>query len=86
MDTQINKYVITITFKHNNYDQTSRNLTRHQPKISKLLKSIFKKVVMQVTKNVPPAGARSAPALGTTSELRRAKRAGRLILIVASGN
>ena len=31
---------------------------------------------MNVTKNVPPAGARSAPALGTTSELRRAKRAG----------
>ena len=50
---------------------------------------------MNVTKNDPPAGARGAPALGTTSgapelgsgsEVRRATSAARLILIVASGN
>ena len=68
MDTKINKYGITITFKHNNYDQTLRKLTRNRPKISKILKSKFKKVVMIVTKNVPTAGARSAPELGSLSE------------------
>ena len=76
MDTKINKYGITITFKHNNYDQTLRKLSRNRLKISKILKSKFKKVVMKMSKNVPRTGARSAPALRMTSELRRAKRAG----------
>ena len=69
MDTKINKYGITITFKHNNYDQTLRKSSRNRPKISKILKSKSKKVAMNVTKNAPTTGARSAPALRKTSEL-----------------